>query len=83
MKREKKLFELPSLTSIEGKMLSINDLGDIEDAFTTCDNGCDDGCSSGVGAGTKAKPGLLKNCDPCSGSQHLKQKKTVKSRVKF
>ena len=66
MKREKKLFDLPSLSNIEGKNLSINDMNDIESGFKTCNNGCDDGCSSGSGAGTKASPGFLRTCDTCT-----------------
>ena len=66
MKREKKLFNLPSLTNVGGKELSINDLNDIDSGFKTCDSGCDDGCSSGVGSSYKGSPGPLGgSCKAC------------------
>ncbi len=60
MKKEKKLFELPSLSTLEGKNLNLNDLEDLEDEFG-CGTGCDAGCSNGVGSGTKVNPGT--ECD--------------------
>ncbi len=56
MKKEKKLFELPSLSTLEGKNLNLNDLEDLEDEFG-CGNGCESGCSTGTGIGYKGDPG--------------------------
>jgi hypothetical protein len=55
MKKEKKIFDLPSLSTLEGKELSLNDLGDLEYDFC-CSSGCERGCSEGVGAVANGTP---------------------------
>jgi hypothetical protein len=47
MKNEKQLFEIPSLTSLEGKNISLNNHDDLNTVYASCSCGCELGCSFG------------------------------------
>lgn len=47
MKNEKQLFEIPSLTSLEGDMVSLDSLNDLNSVYSFCEYGCDFGCAKG------------------------------------
>ena len=47
MKNEKQLFEIPSLTSLEGQSVSLNSLDELNTVFDSCNCGCNGGCAIG------------------------------------
>jgi hypothetical protein len=47
MKNEKQLFEIPSLTSLEGQCISLNNIDELDTVVAGCNCGCNTGCGGG------------------------------------